>query len=489
MPEKTEQERLEELLRKYPEDKYFQVFPRLILGWRIPDFVTFAVEVISVDPNPDNREVYWQERPKKAYKDRPDDEGWVSLTKGSLDRLALAMGMKWLGGVRLDDGRDPDRMIWEQRGALVMLTGIDTFAEAYELNLKTRRERFIIKQKTFPPKDKDKIADPQGKWREWQSLTPEEREEVVQLKADGYILQIRDSLTQRVQTGAKLRVIRSVAGLPSQYRPSVLRDKKFAILKLVLDPKSEAERLAYLGHLAHAGALTAGYTPQGHLLQAPASPSPSLIGSGECLGDPDPHEDEDEALEGIPEAEVIEDGEPGPEEEAAQGDGAFLADLRELFRELARLTSKEGASALLATLIAPAKASEDIKDPRARAALLGELRLEIARQRERILDGEKVKAVEQQAGAPKIPEASPPQSSPSEGAPDRFAGQPFLAIRHNSLKRMSIERLNKELDELTRGYPASDPAGILSLIQNSPGHDEMVEATIRVIEWKQTGRK
>lgn len=494
MADKTPQERLDELLKQFPEDKFFQVFPRLILGAKVPDFITFNMEVVGVNPDPDAKEVYWQDKPRDAYGQREADEGWVALTKGSLNRLALAMGVKWLGGVRLDDGSDPNRMIWEHRAALVLLSGIDTFAEAYELNLETRRERFIIKQRLFPPKADRKVQLPDGTWRPWGTLSDEQRSEWLQLKADDYVLQMKDSFTQRVQTGAKNRIIRSITGLPEQYRPSVLRARKFAVLKLSLVPESPQERLAYIGHLAHAGALGAGY-PQGAPALPPGIPGgPARLGSGEIHAETREISDEleDELDEGDPglqepqDAEIVEDAapevpaepeRPGPAPGSAQ---VFRADLRLIFNRLQRLIGKPAATDYLARQLFPHKTPEEVVDLSHRKNILERMEEEVQRHQK---SG-------QQAGGPDPSGSHAPSDSPSQGPPDRFQDKPFLAIRYESLKRMDFKRLEKEFNELSKGYPmAQDPANITELLGEELTAEVILEAAIRVVEWKQSNPK
>lgn len=493
------QGKLEELLARYPETKYFQIFPRLVLGWDTPNFISFALEIVKINPDPEAGEVYWQQRPKKAWGDRPADPGWVTLSKIGLDRLAVAMGVKWQGGRRMDNGSDPDRMLWEQRAAIIQLTGIDTFAESYELNLRVRRERDEItrRQDSSGYDSKKKVKLRSGDWRPWGSLTPIEQKEYLAFQTDLFILQIRDSMTQRVQTGAKNRVIRSIAGIPPKFRPATLGEKPFAVLKIVPSPKTEVERLAYIGHLAHAGALSAAYppptlgpgVPQARpLIQAPVEQDPSDLteeipigdlAEAEIVSEAEIEPQEQETEKAAPELGGEGDRAPAGKSEAEKTvDGPFVNEIKDLYVELGQIVGSVEAKKVLYELAEAAGGTfTEQVDPEIQKKTIDALRAKIEAARGgsglRDKDPQSSDSPSQDAGAPRFDNA-------------------ILEIRYQALLRMESHEVEKSLGSESQDYPTHDPAGILKILNKrsteKKGGDEdrnlLIEATIKIIEWK-----
>ena len=269
---------LDEFLNEYPEDKYLRVFPTLAVSEELPDYITFAAHTLPFeDPptkavargdEPDRSDTYWIEDPKPAKGQWSADPGWISFTRHGLDRIALAMGIQWIEEVRIDNQRDPMVCTYRAHGSLSFITGARSEIQVYRLDLHVREDKKRKDTWNYPPKN----AQVRGKWLWWKSqdgvlASPEVQEQIVESRVEDYILQLRDVIEQRAQTGARSRVIRAFSGLPNKFRPGRLMEKPLAILQVIYRPRPQTseERMHLHGILA--GVYSGGYPGQGQIAQ------------------------------------------------------------------------------------------------------------------------------------------------------------------------------------------------------------------------------
>ena len=237
---------LEEFLEKFPPEDYIQVLPSLILKDSLPPYLSFAIEVVRVDP----------EDPLQAYPP-PGSKGKKALSGAIWETIGTALGLKWIPDLcrRMDSGKIREYCHFQSGAVLSNLTGMVPIVCNYDFNTVIYGEQERLRLEKYPPEwstwkisdvrpdlfTKEK-KDRNAKVRE---LSPELQDKFMEIKVRENVLQKEQYLLRLCESGSRLRVIRKVTGLPHVFDPGVLKRKAFAVLKVIIRiyPETEAERI------------------------------------------------------------------------------------------------------------------------------------------------------------------------------------------------------------------------------------------------------
>lgn len=302
---------LEEFLEKFPPSDYIQVLPSLILKDSLPSYLSFAVEVVRVDPD-DDRQTY-----------KPPGAKGKALSGAVWETIGTALGLKWVPDLcrRMDDGRDRKYCHFQSGAVLSNLTGMVPIVCNYDFNIEIYRDQEKLRLEKYPPdwstwKISAVRPDLLQGGREdrnarFQELSPDLQEKFLDIKVRENVLTKEQFLLRLCESGSRLRVIRKITGLPHVFNPEVLKKKAFAILKVIIriQPETEAERAALNARLIDRMYPAYGLpAPSGGPAEIGSGTSPPLaLGAGtDQEGAPDPREAEYEEIE-------IGPGEEGPE--------------------------------------------------------------------------------------------------------------------------------------------------------------------------------
>lgn len=203
-------------LEKYDPKEYNVLLPTTTIR-QISPFHKPTVEIVQLDPDPEGPDVYKQ-----------DDKGEkLSLRKAALMKFAVAAGLvwDWKNTRRVDDGKDPNIVRYSAVAALRKedLTWIPLKADkeidlvAIEADL--RENVYLKKAKRL--KKANKLD---------QSV-----ENYVSYNVERDMRQKRLHKCQLAETGAMLRVIRSLLGLPPTFTPAQIQ-KPFVMMRVAFDP-------------------------------------------------------------------------------------------------------------------------------------------------------------------------------------------------------------------------------------------------------------
>lgn len=93
--------------RAYPDGQYNRLLPSVTLVENIQKFSKLTIEIVKIDPDPRNQEVF------SLGKFKDDDGVWhdkLAFTKTALDKIAFTMGIHWVSEScgRTDDRSDRD---------------------------------------------------------------------------------------------------------------------------------------------------------------------------------------------------------------------------------------------------------------------------------------------------------------------------------------------------------------------------------------------
>lgn len=179
-----------------------------------------------------------------------DAEKLVGLGKTILDRIALAAGLDWIPEMsgRIDDGSDPDRIVYQATTSHTDLTGaVHTVTQQYEMNFEARA-KVLRTSKERQWEDKQQYAD-------FRSKNPD-KDRFVDLAVRTDIEAMRVQGIGRAESGAKNRAVASALGLRrGGYTASELRRKPFAVFRLVDDIDWQNDPVAHGAQILRASGL------------------------------------------------------------------------------------------------------------------------------------------------------------------------------------------------------------------------------------------
>lgn len=245
----------DELIEQFPPDKYMILSPHRSLSPTESQIFTLKHTIIRFSPDPEDGDVWYIDDPSEDG----NDEGWVAFTGVALATISTLIGIRWMPNVapfgRVDDGSDS--MVCEYRagGYLVDLSGMTPVDKTHRTDLhETREDMFASKSATYMRKNWDIWVnrDDKNMKVKYRSATFEEQTTFMNENVDKSVRALRRSLLEKCETKAQNRVIRHIAGVKQKYRPSTIRDRRFVIMRLILDPKFAAgpERMMFLAEVA-----------------------------------------------------------------------------------------------------------------------------------------------------------------------------------------------------------------------------------------------
>jgi len=567
--------KLAELSARFPEDKYIWIMPQLTPSGELPEHLDFGVTERGFSPNPEDGDVYFIDKPgtKRAlvngkWEDVPD-EGFVALTGRAVFALGSDAGVKFLPQLnrRLDPGHNPEVLEWTATGMLTGLSGMTPVTKTKHIDLALEREKWEFKArnrppaKIYPPPSVHDYGNPKdynaynaavkaGVWTN--AATEKEFEWYVNYTVKKNELQFKTFMTEIGETKAQLRVIRALIAVAAKYRPSTLKAKKFAVLRVIFKPNAQTageRRLILAGMMDnYLGAFPGAGQTAGVL----AEPEPrAVLSEGEAvrfIDEPEVEEMPDgwspgdlQAPEDLdPEAEV-EPGEPvsrGTEtpatpqetEPETTANYAFLESVKALKDKLIELLGQESGEGLYYETLkeyAGVEKSNQVTDPATQGKLYRVLEIKVNEAVEfmRPVDEGEAQAeagqpeaepAEQGPGSPppvdnQSPEgedeSSAQSESPSPATPSgsRLEGKDsppspskdndedwLIKARRSQLGKLAIAGIKKHFDALVseKKYDMKkDERGIEKLIAG-PGDpkDNLIEACVALMKI-QTPRK
>jgi len=205
-------------LAKYDPKEYNVLLPTTtIQQQRISPLHKPIVEIVELDPDPDGPDVYKQDG--KGEK--------LSLRKTALMKFAIAAGLvwDWRNTRRVDDGKDPNIVRYSAVAALRKddSTWIPLKADK-EIDLAAIEAD--LRENVYPKKAKN--LKKAGK-------LDQSEENYVKYNVERDMRLKRLHKCQLAETGAMLRVIRSLLALPPTFTPAQIR-KPFVLMRVVFDP-------------------------------------------------------------------------------------------------------------------------------------------------------------------------------------------------------------------------------------------------------------
>lgn len=201
-------------LDQYRAQKFNVLVPTTTMQ-QISPFHRLRVEEVKIDPNPDNGDVYKIGSKKVGN----NFEDVLSLTKNALMKISNAAGIVWNWNETKPITATRDYVLYQAVGAFrkpsgewlplkaskeIDLTTIEE--ETYEANLEKARKL----ANSNDSKERAKLG----------SMTPEQWA-AAQTKAN--MIQWRKNKLMRAETGAMLRVVRTLLSIKLQYSPTELK--------------------------------------------------------------------------------------------------------------------------------------------------------------------------------------------------------------------------------------------------------------------------
>jgi hypothetical protein len=245
---KTVAQKMHDLEERYPKEKFIWLTPKLDLASELPEHLDLMIQSRKFSEKPDDGDVFILE--KAGEKWDPDvnkkvhDNGWLSLSKSSIMALGGDAGINFPKKRRLDDGTNPDIVSIEVTGGLVSLSGPIMMTKSKTVDLALEEEKFDLATRSFPPKGMYKG----GSFVKWDQLSEAEHENHLVYTTKKKMLQLRTFVNEMAETKAQLRIVRDMLGIPPKFRPETIRDKGFAILRVIFAPhaRTAQERLMIL---------------------------------------------------------------------------------------------------------------------------------------------------------------------------------------------------------------------------------------------------
>jgi hypothetical protein len=209
--------KFEEELEHYRKDGKYNVLVPTVTIQEISPFHKPVLEIVRIDPNPENKEVY------QVILGSDD----FSLSAVALNKIGYAAGLIWnaRGCHRTDDGSNPNIVTYKAEAAVRKEDGSYMPVNAeYMLDLEVAeqemRESYDKKFSVLVKKGETKESG---------------RKDYVEKNVKRDLLQKRKFRLQLAQTGAMDRVIRKILGLKGTYKKAEL-EKPFIVPKIAFAP-------------------------------------------------------------------------------------------------------------------------------------------------------------------------------------------------------------------------------------------------------------
>jgi len=181
--------------------------------WHVP-----VVEVVTLDPNPANGDIYEQQQK-------------YAVTRQGLSKLAVAAGVIWSASEtkRTDDRRCRDYVSFQGVGGIQKPDGTYTFMKAeYDLDMEVVEEELREGYTQKAKGDTEKMAWIKNKSDQFKKDWIDDN-----VKRD--MLQKRKNKMKLCESGAKDRVIRELLGIKATYPLEQIK-KPFVILRITVRP-------------------------------------------------------------------------------------------------------------------------------------------------------------------------------------------------------------------------------------------------------------
>jgi len=215
----------DDLVRRYPPDKYNLLLPRYIDG-ELPAGTKFSVREIRLTPT----------KGGDGYEEIYRAEGSLALNKVALDKIAAAAGISWVRVQRTDDESDPHYCTVVVRGRVTDLDGMP---------------REVEDIRTYDLRDDGADA---------KKMKP------------GQLGRARTYITGHATSRAKNRVIANILAMKRSYSAAELA-LPFIVPKLVPDSRDPDVKRMMLANMMGGAAAIFGQAPAEPVTRTP-SPSP-----------------------------------------------------------------------------------------------------------------------------------------------------------------------------------------------------------------------
>lgn len=237
---------IQERVNAYAQQKYNILMP--VITTNRPD-IHYALEIIHVSANPEDKQIYRMSFWK---------QGEYAFTKQTLLMFALAAGITWKPGRRLDKYGDRNYVCMQETACMTKPDGtLMEFTATKEIDLILEEEKLRYSY------------EKNGK-------TGEELEKAVQRD----MIQLRTHKLSLCETKAKLRAIRGLLGLPSTFKQSQV-SKPYVIPRLdffrSLPEKEQERQVAETAELLWGGGPAEGTV--GKYALTPKPPEPQVDNS------------------------------------------------------------------------------------------------------------------------------------------------------------------------------------------------------------------
>lgn len=417
------------LAGRYPLDRYVWIMPKLDTAGALPEHLDFMMKTRKFSANDKEGDVY------------PVKGGGLALSKRSLMALAADAGIKWIPGMnrRIDDGSDPDIVEWQATGILAGLSGMTPVTATKHVDLELLRER--------------------------DRANPKNTEE--KLKSND--LHRREFKIEMAETKAQLRVIRAILGINSSFPVHTIQNKEFAVLQVIFAPnaKTPEERKMILASMmqTYLGAYPGAETAQlGGGAEAPIQIQPGQVQGSLPEAKAEPVDNYPASRE-----EPIQEAEVEDEKPKTTDNFEFLKSMRELKNKLPETTYYtvlHDAGYQKSNLII-----EHEEQGKVYRAMLAKVEL---LEKDKNEQGAAASVVEEAGNAGGEPVA-PVEDQKEEELPYQF----LLDARRKAFSKMSIQKLQAEIDSLSDGYDFKEDPLKLKGIEKK---EDLIDAAVRLVE-------
>lgn len=271
----------------------------------LSDFHAPVIDTVQLSSDPDDGDIYCQEKSNSDSK-----PSRYAITGQGIKKLSACAGIMWhpTECKRTDDRKSRDYVSFQAVGGVRKADGSPIYFKAeYDLDFEVIEEEITT---GYEKKRKD------YKGRSWfDKMTVEQQDEYINGCINRDLLQKRKHKMKLAETGAMLRVARSLLGLKSTYTLEEIK-RPFVVVRIVLRPDYKDPDVKKAMLAAAVTSMTQLYGGSG---PAAALPAPADFPKGEVIDLP-PETDQDPVDE-IPEGNP---GEPTEEEKLAIAREEFL---------------------------------------------------------------------------------------------------------------------------------------------------------------------
>jgi len=275
-----------DLEKKYPATQYNRLLPSTLIG-SISPLQKLSIEVLQIDPEPNNGEVF------EVGNVKGKDGEWekrYSPTKTALDRIAHTVGISWIPEQtrRIDDRSNPKLTEFKAVGILKKSDGtVQILTGTKEIDLDAMEIELTFKLEE---------SARQGKLKEGNEVLKfgtQKCNEYIQRRVTKRMIELRKFKVPIAESGAKNRAIRSL-GLKSSYSEADLK-KPFVVPRIDFNPEvalADPElRREIIRESMAAGVQLFGPSP------TPLSQIPSSNGGKQQIQDAEFQEEKSESVE------------------------------------------------------------------------------------------------------------------------------------------------------------------------------------------------